>query len=231
MFLAHSASRHEAGEKWCALAMRLLHHLSTFKCNYQEKVSSTLCWLQGDKSLSSYSLFLCVLHCFLVRFRPFDSSYKVCDREQVLGCLKNSVIRVNPRGLVQVKGSRVTAAPAHPYPEIPKVPPTGGGGGNSCHEPSKAVYHLVNIHFIVSLDDQGIRWSSGSYGKQHIQAPSWRVTWTDRLIRQQKIHSFWEKHSYSYTWRLCICIRHGLALIEFCSKEIIRFILLASSFL
>lgn len=103
--------------------------------------------------------------------------------------------------------------------------------GNSSHEPSKAVYHYLVVHFIVSLDDQGIRWSSGSYGKQHIEAPSWRVTWTDRLIRQLKIHSFWEKHSYSYTWRLCICIRHGLALIEFCSKEIIKFILLDSSFL
>ncbi|XP_073245808.1 testis-expressed protein 11-like [Porites lutea] len=34
-----SASRHEAGEKWCSLAMRLLHHLSTFKCNYQEKMT------------------------------------------------------------------------------------------------------------------------------------------------------------------------------------------------
>ncbi|CAH3126277.1 unnamed protein product [Porites lobata] len=34
-----SASRHEAGEKWCALAMRLLHHLPTFKCNYQEKMT------------------------------------------------------------------------------------------------------------------------------------------------------------------------------------------------
>lgn len=33
-----SSNRHGAGEKWCALAMRLLHHLSTFKCNYQHKV-------------------------------------------------------------------------------------------------------------------------------------------------------------------------------------------------
>lgn len=33
-----SSTRQEAGEKWCALAMRLLHHLSTFKCNYQHKV-------------------------------------------------------------------------------------------------------------------------------------------------------------------------------------------------
>lgn len=34
-----SSNRHEAGEKWCALAMRLLHHLSTFKCNYQHKMT------------------------------------------------------------------------------------------------------------------------------------------------------------------------------------------------
>ena len=37
-FIVYSGGRHEAGEKWCALAMRLLHHLSTFQCNYQEKV-------------------------------------------------------------------------------------------------------------------------------------------------------------------------------------------------
>ncbi|XP_022778011.1 testis-expressed protein 11-like isoform X2 [Stylophora pistillata] len=34
-----SAGGHEAGEKWCGLAMRLLHHLSTFKCNYQDKMT------------------------------------------------------------------------------------------------------------------------------------------------------------------------------------------------
>ncbi|CAH3120833.1 unnamed protein product [Pocillopora meandrina] len=34
-----SAGGHEAGEKWCGLAMKLLHHLSTFKCNYQDKMT------------------------------------------------------------------------------------------------------------------------------------------------------------------------------------------------
>ncbi|XP_068696858.1 testis-expressed protein 11-like [Montipora foliosa] len=34
-----SSNRQEAGEKWCSLAMRLLHHLPTFKCNYQEKMT------------------------------------------------------------------------------------------------------------------------------------------------------------------------------------------------
>ncbi|XP_044178056.1 testis-expressed protein 11-like [Acropora millepora] len=34
-----SSSKQEAGEKWCAVALKLLHHLPTFKCNYQEKMT------------------------------------------------------------------------------------------------------------------------------------------------------------------------------------------------
>ncbi|KAK2550256.1 Testis-expressed protein 11 [Acropora cervicornis] len=50
-----SSSKQEAGEKWCAVALKLLHHLPTFKCNYQEKVATIAKTLKDTLSeVSSY---------------------------------------------------------------------------------------------------------------------------------------------------------------------------------